>query len=138
MWGGWGAGKLGSVRRCDVTHQSRDLPWPKKTNQRHTRTLGRRLSLFVARTSRFLFSAKRRGPGTMTVGKYSRGCAYVHRHDTPLSSFGFYSFPELGAVLWLMVERRRRNGGCCASVALFHGILLRTRESCICSVGSVL
>lgn len=98
--------KTRSVRRCDMTHQSRDLPWPKKKKKRSTRTLRRRLSFnfFMARTSRFLLLQRGGGLGTMTVGKYSRGCAYVHTH-VPLSSFGFFIPFRTSAVSWRMTGK---------------------------------
>lgn len=136
-WVGGGKKKTRSVRRCDMTHQSRDLPWPKK-KKRSTRTLRRRLScnfffffFFVARTSRFLLLQRGGGLGTMTVGKYSRGCAYVHTH-VPLSSFGFFIPFRTSAVSWRMTGKwvgAGRMWASCATVAPLPRKLVQSQEA---------
>lgn len=59
---------------------------------------GRRLS-FCGQDMQVSYSAKRRGLGTMTVGKYSRGCTY-NKHYTPLSLFIFLPFWVHAAATW--------------------------------------
>lgn len=136
---GLGAGlgekkKTRSVRRCDMTHQSRDLPWPKKKKKRSTRTLRRRLSFnffFLARTSRFLLLQIGGGLGTMTVGKYSRGCAYVNTH-VPLSSFGFFIPFRTSAVSWRITGKwvgAGRLWASCATVAPLPRKLVESQEA---------
>lgn len=76
------------VRAETFRGQRNKTEWKNRSALTHSLS-GRRLS-FCGQDMQVSHSAKRRGLGTMTVGKYSRGCTY-NTHYTPLSLFIFLS-----------------------------------------------
>lgn len=118
--------------RHDASEQRPSVAKEKK--KRSTRTLRRRLSFnffFLARTSRFLLLQIGGGLGTMTVGKYSRGCAYVNTH-VPLSSFGFFIPFRTSAVSWRITGKwvgAGRLWASCATVAPLPRKLVESQEA---------
>lgn len=92
------------VRAETFRGQRNKTEWKNRSALTHSLS-GRRLS-FCGQDMQVSHSAKRRGLGTMTVGKYSRGCTY-NTHYTPLP-FYFSSF--LGACCYVVGSLKEEGG----------------------------